>query len=364
MAPAGRLLLALALTRLCHGAVVDLIVITGEQAACPEDFEKVDHKESLNGDFNQGSKGAFIWLCVKTGPEEDGITDLVVVAGDGAIDSGCGAAGTGWARVRQEQGSNGDFNQGAGGKYIYLCYNKDKGRGGPLVQLNTHESDCEDGMFRVKQAGDSDGDFNQGAKGKYIYLCARRSCLASSVQGQWQQRYVIAAPTKETWKHGTQKRNEESKTEDWSESVSAKVSQSWSLFGAEGSVEITGTYAHQTSSTYSSEWTTSDEHTFEITWSEEQVGKQSWQFVFFTSDSCQHEEQTLVQDFAVTEGAWRPPCCVPGFATDMPAYTTCHSADVMVRGGQQHGCKVAERAPQRPQGPQGAQQERAGEVVV
>jgi len=72
------------------------------------------------------------------------------------------------------------------------------------------------------------------------------------------------------------------------------------------------------------------------------VGMQSWQFHFDESDSCGHSEESLVPEFAVTKGAFQPPCCVPGFGVDMPMYQTCSSAMVMIPGGLDRGCKIAE----------------------
>jgi hypothetical protein len=321
----------------CHAAIVDLLVITGEHSACPENYDKVQHKDTLNGDMNEGAKGEFIWLCVMNGPSSGGITSLSVVASDNVLND-CGPLGGDWHRIKQDQGSNGDFNQGAHGNYIYLCYSKTHQYGSAISSLNTHEGDCDPGMARIGTAGESNGDFNQGAKGKYIYLCFSRVCSATGVTGQWEQRYVISAPTQETWMHGTEKKYSESKSEEWSQTVTAQVGATWSLLGAEGSVSITKEVAHETSQSYQDEWSVNDQQTFSITWGKEDVGKQAWQFVFYPTDSCGHTEETLVKNYALTEGAFRMPCCAPGYGIDMPFYTTCFSKDVMVPGVQ--GCKV------------------------
>jgi len=275
--------------------ITDLNVIIGEHSTCTEGYSKVAPKDSLNGDLNQGSGGEYIWLCVKQG-SDDAITDLAVVA-SGDSDDGCGDLDDSWSRISQSQGSNGDLNQGAGGKYIYLCYKKEQDKT-PLDDLSLKESDCDDGMFRASTDEDSNGDLNQGAGGKYIYLCARRSaagCTAQMVKGYWVQHGTIAAPVTETWKYGTTKSHSESKTEKWSESVSATVQQGWSLYGADGSISITGSYAHETSISYSSAWTINTEQDYQITWGEDNVGKTSWQFQFEPTDSCQHVENTLVK---------------------------------------------------------------------
>lgn len=154
----------------CHAAIVDLIVIEGQNAACPRQYEKIATSDSLNGDFNQGAGGSDIWLCIKSSLDEQPITGLVVVAEDSKED-GCGDLDVSWHRISEEQGSNGDFNHGAGGKYIYICYRKEAGEAA-LLDMSIHEQDCDNGMLRMNQDKDSNGDFNQGSGGKSIYMCA------------------------------------------------------------------------------------------------------------------------------------------------------------------------------------------------
>jgi len=153
--------------------------------------------------------------------------------------------------------------------------------------------------------------------------------------------YTIAAPTVESWKHGTTKTYAESKTEEWSRSVTETVSSGFDLEGISGSVEISGTWAQSTSQTYSSEWSTNNEFDFSVSWGSEDVGKMSWQFNFAPQDSCGHTELSLTKEKALTEGRWRPPCCLPGYSTDAPFYSKCHSGSVMIANGARYGCTVA-----------------------
>lgn len=335
-------LMAVMLIAPACGAVVDLIAIEGKHSSCPEGFHKVQHNGNLNGDLNQGSGGDFIWLCVKEDVTGEPITDLTVVA-ERSSEEGCGDLGQHWRRVRQEQGSNGDLNHGAKGKYIYLCYRK-HGNNGPIMQLKLNDADCDAGFFRAHTDKDSNGDLNQGAHGKYIYLCASRGCKATSVQGRWVVHGgQIAGETSETWTLGTHQSTSTTSTEDWKQSVSAKVSQGWKFMGQGGSGEITGSVAHETSISFSSAWSQDDSHTFKVQYSEEDRGKQPWQFQFSSSDSCGQTVQSSAQTLAITEGAFRPPCCVPGYAVDAPAYKVCHSQDTMVSGGEAYGCNVAQQ---------------------
>lgn len=337
-----RSLMAITLAAPARCAIVDLIAIIGEHNACPEGFKKVDHNDKLNGDLNQGANGQYIWLCVRESVTEtdDPITDLTVVA---KKSSDCKELGDDWHRIRNEQGSNGDLNQGAGGKYLYLCYRKDASKG-PLLHLKLNDGDCDDGFFRAETAEDSNGDLNQKAHGKYIYLCASRGCKATEVQGEWVTHGgQIAGATTEKWGYGTDQSISITKTEDWKESVTTKVKQGWRLKGKkgnEGSVEITGETAHETSKSYTSAWSESNTHEYEVKYDDADKGKQPWQFQFSPTDSCGNTVQSSAQTLAVTEGAFRPPCCVPGFATDAPYYKVCNSQETMIPDGEEYGCTV------------------------
>ena len=105
-----------------------LIVIGGQYAACAEGYSKVHHAESLTGDFNKDAGGKYIWLCVKNGDADDGITDLIVVATDSmtVIDDGCGGLeDSGFRRITHGEESNGNFCQDSKGKNRQLVLRKE-----------------------------------------------------------------------------------------------------------------------------------------------------------------------------------------------------------------------------------------------
>jgi len=332
--------------RHASAAIVDLLVIQGDHSACPEGYSKVAAKDGLNGDFNQGTTALWpVYLCVKNGNDSDGITDLNVVYSSQERKD-CNGLDHSWFRISQQPETDGNFHSGrAFGHFVYLCAQKAKGTQ-PLIDINLHSGDCDSGMFRIKHSGPGDGNFDQDQKDKYLFICVARKtpeCTAKKVQGQWIQHGVIAAAVTETWEHGTKKTDSSTKTSQWSDSVSVKVSQGWTFAGEGGSVEISSEIAHQTSATYKSEWSVSDTQQYQITWGKENIGKESWQFQFEPTDSCGNTLTTYVKEFAITEGAWRPPCCVPGYMTDGAKYLTCHSEDVMVKGWEAMGCKVASK---------------------
>lgn len=318
-----------------YGALLDIYLINGEHAACPSQYYKVSTSGSLNGDFNQNAGGSYLYLCVKYGDPFGSETPIdrleVVVGGSG---SNCG----GWDSSPHDSASNGDFNQKAGGDYVYLCYTR--GHSHLMEDLMMTDGDCPAPYTRISHTGAGGGDFNRHAGGKYIFLCQKPLCLAESVKGSWTSKYTISSQGSETWRHGTSMTHGNSKTEEWSSSVTRTVNTGFELEGISASTEISSTIGHSTSNTYSQEWTTNDEHAFTVTWGPNAVGLNAWQFIFAPYDSCGYTEQSKTQQYALTEGAWRPPCCLPGYATDAPSYSKCHSADVMIPDGGQH-CAVA-----------------------
>lgn len=188
------------------------------------------------------------------------------------------------------------------------------------------------------------GTYNQDQSKDQIYIKIQSldaQCKANKVSGQWVYQYTIPAATTETWKEGTEKKYTESKTEQWTQSVSITTELSWEFLGMGGKIDITAAVAHSTTNAYSHEWATTTEHDFSVTWSQDMVGKAAWQFKFDEYDTCHHKENTLTREYAVTEGQWRQPCCVPGWSVDAPHYTTCHSKETMTKDGEKFGCKVA-----------------------
>jgi len=80
---------------------------------------------------------------------------------------------------------NGDLNQGAGGKYIYLCYTRDSVAGSPIRGLRIYSgsgSTCypPTHYYHVSNSdgysayGSRGADLNKGAGGDYIYLFATK----------------------------------------------------------------------------------------------------------------------------------------------------------------------------------------------
>ena len=129
--------------------------------SCPSGYSRVYQHSSLNGDLNQGAGGKDIFLCTL-------YTDIAYLSHVRACPSG-------YSRVYQHSSLNGDLNQGAGGKDIFLCtlYTD--------IAYLSHVRACPSGYSRVYQPSSLNGDLNEGAGGKDIFLCETREFTQMSV---------------------------------------------------------------------------------------------------------------------------------------------------------------------------------------
>lgn len=148
-------------------------------------------------------------------------------------------------------------------------------------------------------------------------------CSASSANGDWVPRETIQGETTYSIQHGTSKSHSESKTKEWSQSVTRTVSKGFKF----GSASVSNEISHSTSKSYSNEWSSNTLASYTVTFKDTDRGKQLWQYIIKIKDDCSHAEQTLTKDWALTAGKWQKPCCPPGYGggghtTD---YQACHS---------------------------------------
>lgn len=134
--------------------------------------------EDLNGDINQEAGGKDIFLCMSDKKENLKFTDIKLVDNNKKCPDR-------YTLVPHGHGLNGDLNQEAGGKDIWACYinEKDKPK---ITDLSLHEKeDCGPSASAVMPAKDFDlnGDLNQGAGGKDIYLCYEGGTQRSGKKG-------------------------------------------------------------------------------------------------------------------------------------------------------------------------------------
>jgi hypothetical protein len=150
-------------------AIIDITTIAGDTS----DIQPAAGWRRINQDLNQGAGGKFIYLCVQEaylGHPGPFVTDIAFVVGESA---GV-AAPAGFTRLPQ------DLNQGAGGKFIYLCYRLGQGR--EAADSPAVIQDIQVASFDSKLPYSDNPrytmipqDLNEGAGGRYLYLHTARN---------------------------------------------------------------------------------------------------------------------------------------------------------------------------------------------
>lgn len=325
--------------------VMDMYTVSGN-SDCREGATKITALYPLNGNIREGGDGD-LHICVTHGnltAEKAGITDLDIYAfpGDSDVYPSCEGK-----MISDIDTGVQDFMKGNGGKTVYLCAHSDKSKS-PIEQVEITRLDCSPGLTKIsipqKFGNISNGDFTQKADSKGdIYMCFKRGCKATEVTGQWMPHGLIIGNITEEWTHGTSKTYSESKTESWSNSVTMTAKAGFKFSdGNTAGVEVSTTLSHKMTNSYSSEWMTSDTYKFSINWAEKYENMFSWQFYIIPTDSCGHIETTMLNQFAITEGAWQQPCCLPGYSADKDKahYQKCVSKESMIANGEKNNCEV------------------------
>lgn len=123
------------------------------------DWYVVRNKDNEAQDFNQKAKGDYIFIYYQIDNSGPGVAAVRFITGANA------KAPSGWDK------EDVDLNAGAGGKFIYLCYQRNS--------ESNYIKEFQSGYGKTeKSAFDDFGrnavllrqDLNQGAKGKFIYL--------------------------------------------------------------------------------------------------------------------------------------------------------------------------------------------------
>lgn len=133
-------------------AITDITFAMGpsKDVPAPNKYTKVDQ------DLNEGAGGKYIYLCYTTKGSESPITGLYLL--DGVENQ----PPSGYYKCPL------DLNQGAGGHYIFLCWTRSAEAGSPITDITFavgKNASAPDGYTKL------DKDLNKGAGGKYIYLC-------------------------------------------------------------------------------------------------------------------------------------------------------------------------------------------------
>jgi len=149
--------------------------------------------------------------------------------------------------------------------------------------------------------------------------------------GAWVPMHSVHEGGEITETFGTTKTSTETKTRTWSQSVTATLSQSMSAgvgfkgvgIGVETGIEISGTISRGAAASASESWSQSRTSTYKL---DVKANGFLWQWEIRTELVNREVVMSFTKSFAITEGQWERPRCVPGFQTDGLAHQTCHSA--------------------------------------
>ena len=137
-----------------------LDVIYGKDANPPRngDYKKISR------DLNKGARGEFVYLCYSNDPSEgDPITDIYIASVGGKKYAKNYRPPKGYDVIMK------DLNKGASGRFIYICYTREKGWK-PITAVSVIQDGsvdiqpAESGWTRVEQ------DCSEGAGGQYTYI--------------------------------------------------------------------------------------------------------------------------------------------------------------------------------------------------
>ena len=138
--------------------------------------KEVLESDIIDLDLNKGARGEYIYLGYKTTyNKEEAITDIIAEHYNDSQSKDLTYDGNKYKIVPV------DLNKGAGGKYIYLYYTKDKDDVEPITSIQyNHKGTWQykngNGYKPIKPYNKSDAlDLNKGAGGDYVWLYFKRA---------------------------------------------------------------------------------------------------------------------------------------------------------------------------------------------
>jgi len=152
----------------------------------------------------------------------------------------------------------------------------------------------------------------------YIRACCDTCKTILSVEGTWERIRCSDVEIDVTYEWGVQTTESSSwsRTEEWSQAVSAKASASYTVGGFTGGVELSAEARHSLTEVSSSSWsqTTTEKTTETYT---QPASTCSWTWKTTITDSCGVKIANS-RDFILTSGPSRgnTPCCLPGIDED------------------------------------------------
>lgn len=134
-----------------------------KKKTCPSGFQLVTANDGLNGDLNQDAGGKDIFVCWSPMCEsgQGPIRDVLLQKSK--------ACPGGWESVEKVNSLNGDLNQGAGGRDIYMCVTRDPSKSKNVLK-SLSLSKSRGSLKSSPQLNNLSGDLNSQAGGKDIFF--------------------------------------------------------------------------------------------------------------------------------------------------------------------------------------------------
>ena len=166
----------------------------------------------------------------------------------------------------------------------------------------------------------------------YVCNVHQRCIAAGKQQGSWKYVQTIANSGSRHYSYHSTERNSKSSSSEWSKSLTTSVSAGFEYMGASSSVEVSSTVARTQARSLETALEEGYAETQTYTISPESVGLGLWQFEFTAKDTCRHTERIKTHEFIYTDGRFRSPCCLPGYAMGVqpPDVYTCYQKDYQV----------------------------------
>lgn len=202
---------------------------------------------------------------------------------------------------------------------------------------NSVHSNCRWRDWQSDESGPKsfpEGSFMKGARcsGSFcdnmqFYVCdLKQRCEVESAFGTWKYIETISGSLSFTYKWGITDGGEHTKTKEWQDSMTASISTGFNILVLSGEASISRTTAMREAEVYKEAWTRTEGGERTLSFEKSEIGNVLWKWEFYARDSCSGNTNTeiVTRDYAITEGAWREPCCLPGYGLDHH-YKQCHS---------------------------------------
>merc|ERR1712154_409550 len=112
-----------------------------------------------------------------------------------------------------------------------------------------------------------------------------------------------------------------------------------------GTVSISGTVARNEVKQFSEAWSSEKVKDRTVSFLKSQIGKALWKFQIVATDSCGGRSTIVLNHYALTDGRFQEPCCLPGWALD-DSYEICASEESLISTDSR--CKVRPTNLRRP----------------